>query len=612
MLRFEVASGSVRIRPAEFRCCPIIDKIAVMNNDQIAAVLEQLADLLEFTGANPFRLRAYRNGARVIRDLPDSIAGLVAAESDLTKLDGIGKGVAEKCHELIETGKLAQVEEILDEVPRTVLDLLNVPGLGPKKAATLYNDLNISNLEMLQAACEANQVQTLPKFGAKTEQAILKGIAIAAAANERIKWATADRLAERLREHMSGCTAIVRMEFAGSYRRGKETVGDLDILVDSTDANAVMDYFEKFAEVKSIIARGETKMSVRLEREFQVDLRVVPTESFGAALQYFTGSKDHNVQIRGRAKKMGLRINEWGVFRTEADGKPIENTDEQPMIAGETEEAVYAALDLPWFDPETREARREIEWAEAGKLPQLVTVDDIVGDLHMHTVATDGKNTIEEMAAAARKRGLQFIAITDHSKRVTMANGLDGDRLLAQWQHIDRLNERRQDEFLILKGIECDILEAGGMDLPDEVLAEADWVIASVHYGQKQPRDQITDRILGAIANPYVSMVAHPTGRLINQREAYEVDMEAVFQAAAEHGKLLELNANPRRLDLHDAHLIAAKSHGIPIVINTDAHKIGGLDDMRFGIKQARRGCLTSSDVANTRSWDEMKKLIGN
>ena len=582
-----------------------------MNNEQIAKTLEQLADLLEFTGSNPFRLRAYRNGARVIRDLPQSVASLIESESDLTKLEGIGKGVSEKCHELVESGRLSQMDEILETVPKTVLDLLNVPGLGPKKAKTLYNELNIENLDMLKAACEANQVQTLPKFGAKTEQTILEGIAIAAASNERILWATADKLVARLREHMNGCKAIERLEFAGSYRRGKETVGDLDLLVDSADVATVMDHFNDFAEISSVIARGETKMSVRLEDEFQVDLRVVPAESFGAALQYFTGSKEHNVQVRGRAKKIGLRINEWGVFKTEVDGQAIEETDKQPSVAGETEQDVYGSLGLPWFEPELREARREFELAEADSLPTLVTREDMRGDLHMHTVATDGKNTIEEMAAAAKERGLKYIAITDHSKRVTMANGLNSDRLLAQWKAIDEFNAGSNEDFLVLKGIECDILENGDMDLPDNVLAQGDWIIASLHYGQKQPRDQITDRILGAIANPHVCMVAHPTGRLINKRKPYDVDMDAVFQAAAEHGKLLELNANPRRLDLHDAHLAAAQRLGIPIVINTDAHKVAGLDDIRFGIKQARRGGLSAADVANTRPWSEMKALIG-
>ncbi len=538
----------------------------------------------------------------MIKELPDSVESMIENGEDLTKLDGIGKGVSEKCHELVETGKLQQLDEILEEVPKTVLDLLNIPKMGPKKAAAVFNELGIESLAQLKAACEAGEVQNLAGFGAKTEQAILEGIEIAAASNQRILWATADKLASRLREHMLKCKQIKQLEFAGSYRRGKETVGDLDMLVTSTDAGKVMDQLESFDELTSVIVRGDTKMSVRLEDEFQVDLRVVPEESFGAALQYFTGSKEHNVVVRGRAKQMGLRVNEWGVYAVE--GK------EQKWIAGKTEKQVYKALGLPYFEPEIREARREFEWAEQKKLPKLIELDDIVGDLHMHTTATDGKASIEEMADAARDRGLKFIAITDHSKRVTMANGMDGDRALEQWKQIDKINRKSKDDFLILKGIECDILENGDLDLPDSVLAKADFVIASVHYGQNQPRQQITDRIVGAIENPHVSLIAHPTGRLLNKREPYDVDMDAVMQAAKEQGKLLELNANPVRLDLNDALLLKAKSMGIPIVINTDAHRTRGLDDMRYGIKQARRGCLTAQDVANTRDWDAIKKLI--
>ncbi|MEL7496241.1 MAG: DNA polymerase/3'-5' exonuclease PolX [Planctomycetota bacterium] len=574
-----------------------------MNNEKIAKTLHQLADLLEFTGANAFRLRAYRNGARVIEELSESIKTKIEAGEDLTKLDGIGKGVSEKCKELVETGKLQQMEELLETVPKTVLDLLNIPKLGPKKAAALFNELNIATLDQLKAACEANEVQQLSGFGAKTEQQILEGIAIAAAANKRILWARADLIAARLRRHMAECKQVKQLEFAGSYRRGKETVGDLDLLVDSTQAEKVMDHFGTFEEITSVIVRGETKMSVRLENEFQVDLRVVPKKSFGAALQYFTGSKNHNVLIRGRAKTMGLKINEWGVYEV--------SDDDEKWIAGKSEADVYEALDLPYFEPEIREARREIDWAESHQLPDLITLDAIQGDLHMHSTATDGKNSIEEMAAAAREIGLKYIAMTDHSKRVSMANGLDEDRLLAQWKIIDELNQAADDDFLILKGIECDILENGDMDLEDKVLAQGDFVIASVHYGQNQPRQQITDRIVGALANPHVSIIAHPTGRLLNKREAYDVDMDAVFQAALEYKKLLELNANPMRLDLNDVHLLAAKSHGVPIVINTDAHRTAGLTNMKYGIKQARRGCLTAADVANTRSWKEMKKLIG-
>ena len=573
-----------------------------MDNTKIAKTLDQLADLLEFTGANAFRLRAYRNGARMIRDLPDSIQSKIAAGEDLTKLEGVGKSVAQKCTELCETGKLQQMEELLEDVPRTVLDLLNVPKMGPKKAAAVFNELGVETLDQLKAACEAGEVQQLSGFGAKTEKAILDGIAIAADANKRILWAEADRIAAKIRVHMEACKAIDQLEFAGSYRRGKETVGDLDILATSTDSGAVMEHFAAFEDITSTIVRGGTKMSVRLDDEFQVDLRVVPKESFGAALQYFTGSKEHNVVVRGRAKAKGLKVNEWGVYKTDGD---------EERVAGESEADVYAALGLPVFAPETRESRKEFEWAEDGELPSLVSVEDIRGDLHMHTTATDGKNSIEEMADAARSIGLKYIAITDHSKRVAMANGLDEERLLAQWKEIDQINKSAKDAFVILKGIECDILENGEMDLPDEVLAQGDWIIASLHYGQSQPREQITDRIVGAMKNPHVNMVAHPTGRLLNKREPYDVDIDAVFQAAKETGTLLELNANPVRLDLDDRYLLAAKSHGIPIVINTDAHRTAGLVNMKYGIKQARRGCLTKKDVANTKTLKQLMKLIG-
>jgi DNA polymerase (family 10) len=574
-----------------------------MDNEKIAKNLTQLADLLEFTGANAFRLRAYRNGARQIKDLTVSIQTMVAKGDDLTKLDGIGKGVAEKCIELCETGKLQQTEELFETVPRTVLDLLNVPKLGPKKAAALFNELQIQDLDQLKAACEEGVVRELSGFGAKTEQSILAGIAIAVAANQRILWASADKIVARLREYMSQCAAIDRMEFAGSYRRGKETVGDLDILATSLDAETVMDHFGHFEDITSTIVRGETKMSVRLEDEFQVDLRVVPDESFGAALQYFTGSKDHNVKVRGLAKTKGLKINEWGVYQIDGD--------DQTLVAGKNEADVYQALGLPCFEPELREARKEFDWAQAEQLPELITLKDIKGDLHMHTTESDGKNSIQGMAEAARAIGLKYIAITDHSKRVAMANGLDEKRLLKQWAEIDAINEAATDDFVILKGVECDILEAGGMDIEDDVLAQADWVIASVHYGQNQPRAQITDRIIGAIENPNISMVAHPTGRLLNKREPYDVDLEAVFATAKENKTLVELNANPVRLDLNDVYLMAAREMGIPIVINTDAHRTLGLANMKYGIKQARRGGLTAKDVANTRTLKQLKKMIG-
>jgi len=574
-----------------------------MENGKISAQITKLADLLEFQGANSFKIRAYRRGARVIKDSTDSFAAIVNNDpSQLLKIDGIGKGVAEKITQLIQDGEIAEIDEILETVPYTVLDILRIPGLGPKKAAALYQELGIQTLEQLQAACESNEVQQLKGFAAKTERSILDGIAIAAAANERIYWSDADELASSLRSHLEDCPAIKRLEFAGSYRRGRETVGDLDILVDSTDAHTVMAHFAKYTDLEQIIVQGDTKMSIRVGNSFQVDLRVVEADAFGAALQYFTGSKDHNVELRGRARQLGLKINEYGVFQIDGE--------QETYIAGATEDEVYQALNLPCFAPEIREARSEFNWATENAVPELISVEQIQGDLHMHTTATDGKASIEEMADAARARGLSYIAITDHSQRVTVANGLDAERLLAQWNEIDQINASRDDDFLILKGIECDILESGPMDLPDEVLEQADWVIASVHFGQKQSSQQITDRITGALKNPHVNIIAHPTGRLINRREAYEVDMEAVFQAAKENRKMLELNANPVRLDLHDVHCAMARERGIPIVISSDAHKIKGLDVMKYGIKQARRGGLTSNHVANTRSWEDFQSLL--
>lgn len=574
-----------------------------MNNRDIAAVFEQLADLLEFQNENPFRIRSYRTGARKIADLNEPLAGIVAdPDRELTDLEGIGKTLAEKIVELLETGKLAALDKLLEQVPPSVLALLRVPGLGPKKAALLHNALKINTLDELRAACEQQQVRDLKGFGAKTEETILKGLSIAEQAEQRTRWADAEAVVLDLLEHMKPVKAIKQLEMAGSYRRGCETIGDLDMLVEATDVEAVMDRFGEFEGVADVLARGDTKMSVRLASGLQIDLRVVPGESFGSALQYFTGSKQHNVQLRGLAKQQGLKVNEWGVFQVDKKGK-------ETYLAGSTEADVYAALDLPCFPPELREARQEFAWADQGELPKLVEMADIRGDLHMHTNATDGKGSLEEMVEAAKARGLKYIAITDHSQRVSMAGGLDAKRLRKQWKAIDRLRDEVEG-IAVLKGIECDILERGGMDLPDDVLAEADWVIASVHYGQKQSSEQITERILGALENPHVHIIAHPTGRLINRREPYAVDIEQVIAAAAKHKKMLELNANPARLDLNDIHCAAAKRHGVPIVISTDAHSELGLDMMRYGVRQARRGGLTADDVANTFSWKKFAKLI--
>jgi DNA polymerase (family 10) len=576
-----------------------------MTNAHIADAFDLIGDILDFQGANPFRVRAYRNSARTIRDYPEPLAAMVeTGKQKLVEIDGIGDDLAGKIITLVQTGSLPQLEELKKQVPDSVLALLRIPGVGPKKAAALHKQLNILTLEQLKTACEEGKVRDLKGFGEKTEQIILQGISIASQAGQRLYWAEADQIVEELREHLRGCKSVEQLEFTGSYRRGKETIGDLDILVVAKDPTEAMDCLAAYPQTTTVIGRGDTKMSVRIANGFQVDLRVVPAESFGAALQYFTGSKEHNIILRGRAKDQGLKISEWGVFRVKGE--------KETRIAGATEKEVYDTLQLPVFPPELREGRREFDWAAAGQLPELITVDDIRGDLHMHTTASDGSATIEEMVAAARQRGLSYIAITDHSQRVSMARGLNGPRLLEQWQEIDRIRKELPKGFTLLKGIECDILEKGGMDLPDDVLAQGDFVIASIHYGQKQSRQQITERILGALANPHVDIVGHPTGRLINRREAYEVDLDAVLASAKKHGKLLELNANPARLDLNDVYCAAAKQHGIPICINTDAHSPDGLDVLRFGVLQARRAGLTKADVANTRPWPQLKKLIGS
>ncbi len=574
-----------------------------MTNSQVADVFDEIADLLEFQNANPYRVRAYRNAARTIRDLTEPVSGIVDdPQRDLTEIEGIGEDLAQKIATLCQTGQLPQHQELLQKVPHSVLALMRIPGLGPKKAAALHRELGVQSLDDVKKACEEGKVRALKGFGATTEKTILEGLTIASAAEERLYWYKADDLAQSLIQHLRACKSLEKIEAAGSYRRGKETVGDLDFLVVSSDPEEVMDHFATFETVNKVLARGDTKMAVRVGTGFQIDLRVVPRESFGAALQYFTGSKAHNIKIRGLAKDRGLKINEYGVFRVQGE--------QEIQIAGATEEEVYAALDLPWFPPEIREGRQEFEWANAGELPKLVELDDIRGDLHMHTTESDGKASLEEMAQAAIANKLKYIAITDHSKRVSMARGLDEKRLLAQWKEIDALNERLQKTLVVLKGVECDILEKGGMDIADEVLAQADWVIASIHYGQRQSREQITQRILEALENPHVDIVAHPTGRLINRREAYAVDIDAVFKAARKHHKLLELNASPYRLDLNDVHCAAAKEHGVPIVISTDAHSTEGLHDMRYGVLQARRAGLTKADIANTRTWAQFKKLL--
>lgn len=584
-----------------------------MTNADIAAVFEHVADLLEFQGENVFRVRAYRNAARTIEGLVESLASVRAnPQRSLTDLEGIGTDLAGKIGELLDEGRLEFLTELEKQVPAVAFELMRVPGLGPKKAKTLIGELGLTSLDDLEQACREGRVAALKGFGDKTQAAILDNTAFAKnPEHKRLLWNEADGIMHGLLAWMGECPAVQQIAGAGSWRRGRETIGDLDLVVAATDPNAVMDHLAAWKETSAVLLRGDTKTSIRGPRDVQIDLRVVARESFGAALQYFTGSKEHNVKLRSRAREQGLSINEYGVFPLTA-GAESPNPKAKSR-GGAAEEEVYRAVGLPWIPPELREGGPEIDLAERDALPTLVELDDIRGDLHMHTTATDGEDTLAEMVRAAITKGLAYIAITDHGQRVTMARGLDRKRLLAQWAEIDRLNESLAADgpppIVVLKGIEVDMLEKGGLDLPDDVLARADWVVASLHYGQNQPRDRITARILEAIANPHVSVIGHPTGRLINRRPAYDVDLEAVIEAASKTGTFLEINANPWRLDLDDRHAAAAKRAGVKLVISTDAHSTRGLDVMRCGVLQARRAGLEAKDVANTRTLAQLKKL---
>jgi len=569
-----------------------------MQNAEVARCFDELADLLEIEGANAFRVRAYRSAARTISDLTESVDALSEqGVSALTELPGIGKDLAAKIVTLVQTNQLPQLEEMRSKVPHGVMEMLRIPGLGPKKVAALFKERNLTSLDALKEAAEAGEIAGLKGFGKKTEQVILEGIELASQAGKRFLIDQAKVESDEIAEDLRKLSCVSQVEVAGSCRRRRETCGDLDVLATSSDAATVMDTLGGHRLVTKVLARGDTKQRVRLGSGLEMDLRVVPDESFGAALQYFTGSKEHNIVIRRRAQERGLKINEYGVFRGDE------------LVAGRTEEEVYESVDLPWIPPELRENRGEIEQAEDGVLPQLVELKDIRGDLHMHTTATDGTASIEEMANAAKKRGLKYIAITDHSKRVTMANGLDAERLRAHWRAIDAVRKQLSG-IDVLCGIECDILEDATLDLDDDVLSEADWVVAVLHYGLKQPRQQIMERLLSAIRNPNVDAIGHPSGRLLTRRAGAEIDYSDLFKAAADHGVMLEINAHPSRLDLDDVQAAAAKDHGIPIVINTDAHSTSGFEVMEYGVYQARRAGLTKDDVANTRTLAQFKRLL--
>ena len=572
----------------------------VLNTD-IARIFTRIADLLEIQGANPFRIRAYRAAARTLSDQPQSVAVMLKEGKDLGELPGIGKDLAGKIEEVVETGTLSMLKELEKETPAELAELLSLGQVGPKKAAILHRELGIRNMKELEEAAGCGKVRELKGFSEKTEQKILEEIKRFTGAEKRIKLAEAEQIVRPLLEYLERIDGVRDVKVAGSFRRRRETVGDLDILATCESGPAVMDRFVAYEDVREVLARGETKSSVLLRSRFQVDLRVVPQAAFGAALHYFTGSKDHNVAIRTIGVKKGLKISEYGIFKGEGE--------KEMRVGGQTEEEVFAAVGLPYIEPELRENRGEIEAAAKGRLPRLIALEDIRGDLHAHTRETDGRSTLEEMAEAARALGYGYLAITEHSRSVTIARGLDPKRLEMQIEAIERLADRYPG-LRILKGIEVDILEDGSLDLPDQVLAKLDLRVCSVHSRFALSAEKQTERIIRAMDNPLFNILGHPTGRLIGERDPYAVDMEKIMAAAAERGCFLELNAHPDRLDLTDFHCRMAREMGVKVAVSTDAHYTEDLKFIRFGIDQARRGWLEKDDVLNTRELDDLLALL--
>ena len=574
-----------------------------VHNTEIASIFERIADLLEIEDDNPFRIRAYRNAARTIRGSTASMANLVTQGDDLSKLPNIGKDLAEKIKVIIETGKLPLLDEIEERTPASLGDLLKINGLGPKRVKALYKQLDINTLEDLRRAVQSGKINTVKGFGEKTIKAIENRIKTFNTEEKRSKWLEAADIARPLLDYLKQSNEVKQVVLAGSFRRCKETVGDLDILVTATQESKltkhskVMEYFSQYEEINNIVAMGNTKSTVILNCGMQVDLRVIAPESYGAALVHFTGSKQHNIELRKLGQKQGYKINEYGVYKN------------NKQIAGKTEEELYKTLGLSYIEPELRENTGELKAARKKTLPQLINLKDIRGDLHCHTKATDGHCTIAEMAESAKQKGYEYISINDHSQRLTIAHGLDETRLIEQIKQIDKYNAKSKD-IVILKSIEVDILEDGSLDLPNRILKQLDFTVCAVHHKFNLSRNKQTERIVRAMDNPYFNILAHPTGRLINQRKAIDVDMQELMQAAKQRGIILELNAQPERLDLNDIHCKTAKQLGVKIVISSDAHSQNNFDYMRCGINQARRGWLEAKDVVNTRSLAELRQLL--
>ncbi len=574
------------------------------TKDEIAEIFEAIARLLDLKGENPFKIRAYTNAARALETFTGNLSQL-ASEERLGEIEGVGKAIAEKIAELLATGKLEFYEKLRGEFPATLFELFELQGLGPKKIKAVYDQLGVKSLAELEAAAKDGRVAELPGFGAKTATNILKSI------EEMKKHAGSFRLgdvaddAELMLEDLKSLEVVIQAASCGSYRRRKEVVHDLDFLVATKEPAAVSDFFVTHPMVESVIAHGPTKSSVRLKSGIQADLRVVTNGQFPFALNYFTGSKEHNVEMRRRALARGWTLNEYRLGPVENAKVPV-----QPIPAIHEERDIYSAMGLDFVDPELRENRGEFDAAEQHTLPNLVTLESLCGTFHNHTTASDGRNTLEEMADAARELGLDYLGIADHSKSSFQAHGLSAEQLLVQGVEIDRLNKTYGGEFRLFKGVECDVLKDGSLDYPDEVLAQLDYVVASVHAVFNLPEAEMTARIIKAISNPQVTMLGHLTGRLLLQREPYAVDIPAVIEAAAETGTIIELNGNPRRLDLDWRWWSLAKEKGVKCAINPDAHHTSGFQHLWFGVALARKGWLTKKDVVNCLPLEKIEAAL--
>ena len=566
-----------------------------MRNEEIARLFDDVADMLEIGGENFFRVRAYRNAARAVRDYPSSVADL--AHDRFKEISGVGSDLAAKLSIIIDTGELPIRDELIRTFPVGLLELKNLPALGPKRIKLLADRLHIRNRNDLKRAVEAGQLRTIRGFGARMEEQLLEALARepGATKSDRISYSDASIAADDLLSHMRACADLERLEVAGSFRRGREAIGDLDIVAASPNPSAVLRRFLSFPAIVRTLGAGETRASVVLSSGLQVDVRVVPRASWGAALVYFTGSQAHCVHIRRVAQNLGLLLNEYGLYRG------------AEVLAGREEEEVYRSLGLPWIQPELREDRGEIDAAREHRLPDLIELADLRGDLHSHSTWTDGRASIEQMATSALAAGLEYFALTDHSQRLAMVHGLDPVRLRAQWDEIEAVSTR-VGGITILRGIEVDILEDGALDLPNDVLNELDWVVASVHSKLDMESRAMTRRIVRAIRNPNVDVIGHPSGRMIGQRESSSFDMDEVMRIAREEGCALEVNSQPDRLDLTDTACMAAKHAGVKVAISSDSHSPRGFSLLTYGIRQARRGWLGAADVLNTRPLNELRR----